>query len=70
MYASYFTSTVTPEVKAEQSLEMGAEFQPRGGVESGTVEVEMGHPLTPTQWYVPMVSVPARCQTTLWQRHP
>ena len=56
-YASYFTSTVTLEVKAEQSSdsraerssEMGmeqssdsksrAEFQPRGGVESGTVEV-------------------------------
>ena len=39
MYASYFTSVVTPEVKAEWSLEMGVEFQPRGGVESGIAEV-------------------------------
>ena len=47
MYASYFTSAVTLEVKveqssdlrAEQSLEMGVEFQPRGGVESGMAEV-------------------------------
>ena len=39
MYASYFTSMVTPEVKVEWSSEMGAEFQPRGGVGSGTAEV-------------------------------
>ena len=56
MYASYFTSVVTLEVKVEQSLEMGAERSWEMGAErSSDLEVEwnleqwkcdMGHPLT------------------------
>ena len=56
MYTSYFTSTVTPEVKAEQSSEMVAEWSLEMGVErSSDIELgwnleqwkcEMGRPLT------------------------
>ena len=50
MYASYFTSAVTPEVKVEQSLEMGAERS--SNLEVGwnleQQKCEMGHPLTTT----------------------
>ena len=57
-YASYFTFAVTPEVKAEWSLEMGAEWSSdskSGAEQSSDLEVgwnleqqkcEMEHPLT------------------------
>ena len=47
-YASYFTSVVTLEVKAERSLEMGVEWS--SDLEVGwnleQRKCEMGHPLT------------------------
>ena len=50
MYASYFTSAVTPEVKAERSLEIGAEWSSDLGVGWNLEqwEYEMGCPLTGT----------------------
>ena len=57
-YASYFTSTVTPEVKVEQSSEMGVErsSNSKSGVEQSSnlgvgwnleqQKCEMGCPLT------------------------
>ena len=60
-YASYFTSTVTPEVKVEQSSDLRAERSLEMGAEwNSNLEVgwnleqwkcEMGHPLTASmQW--------------------
>ena len=56
MYMSYFTSTVTPEVKVEQSSDLRVEWSLEMGTEqSSDLEVEwnleqweceMGHPLT------------------------